>query len=108
MTASNDLDRAVQTQAAVAVRALRKALEMCLEQARTEEYNAARLSRVRRDVLAALGAAERIRTVATRYDADDLDLQPTRPYERRVTPPVVGAPDEEEIVIEDVEVDDGE
>ena len=103
-TATNDIDRAVQAQATVAERALRQALDVCHKQSRTGDYDAARLSRVRRDVLAALGAVERIRMVANRYESEDPDLQPTRPYERPA--PRIVEPTPEPTI--DNEVNDGE
>lgn len=104
MTAPSELDRAIQSYVATAVRSLQQALAVCQKSVRGEE-SPARLARVRRDLMAALGAAQGVRFVASRYDATDIDLQPTRPYERQEEEPVVeeNPVAEEPAVTEEVE-----
>ena len=80
------IDQAIQSHVAVAERAIRQALDVCLSQGKSKDYAPAHVSRVRRDLLNALGAVERVRRVSPRFDLSDPDFQPTAPYEPPVAP----------------------
>lgn len=96
---------------AVAEKALRAALATCLRVRRSDDYSPAHVSRVRRDLLAALGAVERVRRVVPGFDLGDPDFQPTLPYERpskEAPPEVEEEEDEPEAVpVVNEEIEDG-
>lgn len=79
--ATNKLDRSIQSQVASAERAIRSALQMCLQAGSRQDLRSGHLARVRRDLERCLGALQGVRTVAPRYDTSDPDLAPFRPID---------------------------
>jgi len=105
-TLSNSpLDRSIQTQVAAAERALRSALQACMNVRNDDTYGRANVARVRRDLQRALGATQSVRRASPSFDMGDKDLHPTEPYERPEE--VVVEPEEEaeeaEVVVVDAE-----
>lgn len=96
---SSPLDREIQSQVAVAERALERALGACRSARKSDEYQSGYVARVRRDLERALGSLQGVRRVVPGFDLSDPDLLSTAPYEPPppvVKEPVVEAPSEEE------------
>lgn len=97
---SAPIDRVVQAHVATAQKALRQALLVCLRQGKEGGYAPAHVARVRRDLMAALGAVESVRRVVPSYDTMDPDFQPMQPYVRP-EPAEVPVEEDEDVVEED-------
>jgi len=83
---TSPLDREIQAHVAKAELALKQALALCLNTRKSDQYGAAYLARVRRDLERALGATQSVRRVSPGYDVADPDLQPTAPYQSPTEP----------------------